>query len=719
MTKIETMKKLLIFSMIALMASCSNEWFAENGLDDNAAESGNQLDSIDGVDESMYAAARIFPGLVDTAKEAHIDTTLVLNLSYPYHSAHDLGLSATYLSMGKFSEGVPQPIYSTGVYAGAGELVTITLPEGNNFGLTAQIGMQTDDLSEKGSYLRQPIAYTRKSLYPGKNQLRFPLGGYIWLIRDHNAINASDLKVEISGGVYSAPDYIYGKTNPTEWEHKVRTSTVPWMDIRGNRVTVSVNRERIVQMMNSNPHFASELNYCLNFWDKMAEYRYREYGLRIADANAVNRMPDFHDRFIFDVQLKYNNAYYMMHTDNDQGTMMLQTATFYNELFSWDKIRKLEVDDVYQTLMTKYQSFYTIFNGGFALLEDYIPKYRASQYYFQNNLTDSIHGMGMRLSEYVPQLLKYAEVDSAKRVSNDGWYRVWSNERVDAAYFLLMTQLNEYAKKYHGESDWEFLADGNRDARLSKDFYANLFDYVCKRYAKNFAPLFDRLGIPLTDANRAVGAKYSLLREEVWQINPLKKAPTEGVGTWNGKWKYRVDRSYWNALATSQADYGSTNEDADGKMTVAKLFDNSLDSYWRNELKKGDAYIQLPYYVIIDMKQAQALNGIYFANGGSRCVSHFKVQVLSSTSDLMLEDTEKADWKDWGEVNQTLSNSLRNEKFVEFHTPCTTRYLRLVFDKENLYMRPDEVKKPKDAANFDKQHQKRYQRLAEFGVWHY
>jgi len=714
------MKKLLIFSIIALMtASCSNEWYAENGFDDNAADSGNQLDSIDGIDESMYAAARIFPGLVDTTKEARIDTTIVLNLSYPYHSAKDLGLSYSYISYGNYKDGMPQPIYSTGVYAGAGELVTITLPEGNNFGLTAQIGMQTDDLSEKGSYLRQPIAYTRKSLYPGKNQLRFPLGGYIWLIRDHNAVNVSDLKVEIKGGVYSAPDYIYGKTNPVEWEQKVRTSTVPWMDIRGNRVTISVNRERIVQMMNSNPNFASELNYCLNFWDKMAEYRYRELGLRIADANGINRMPDFHDRFIFDVQLKYKNANYMMHTDNEQGTMMLQTTAFYNQLFSWDKIKKMEVDDVYETLMTKYRSFYSILNGNFDNLEDYIPKYRASQYFFQNNFTDSIHGMGMRLSEYVPQLLKYAEVDSAKRVNEDVWYQVKSGVRVDAAYFLLLTQINEYAKKYHGESDWEFLGEGNRDARLSKDFYANLFDYVCQRYAKNFAPLFDRMGIPLTDANRTEGDKYSLLREEVWQINPLKKTPTEGVGTWNGKWKYRVDRSRWNALATSKADYGSTNEDTDNEMTVANLFDNSLWTYWRNELKKSDAYIQLPYYVIIDMKQAQTLNGIYFANGGDRCVSHFKVQVMASTSDFELEDTENAEWKDWGEVNQNLTNSLRNEKFVEFSSPCTTRYLRLVFDRENLYIRPDEASKPTDAASFDKLHQKRYQRLAEFGVWHY
>lgn len=713
------MKKLLIFTIIALMASCSTDWNAENGFDDNAADSGNQLDTISGIDESMYAAVRIFPGLVDTAKEAHIDTTIVLNLSYPYRSAMDLGLRTSFVTLGTYQERVPQPIYSTGVYAGAGELVTITLPEGNNFGLTAQIGMQSDDLSEKGSYLRKPIAYTRKSLYPGKNQLRFPLGGYIWLIREHNAVNASDLKVRISGGVYSAPDFIYGKTNPDTWKQKVRSSTVPWMDIRGNRVTFSVNRQRIVDMMNSNPKFASELDYCLNFWDKMAEYRYRELGLRIDDSNTANRMPDFHDRFIFDVQLAYNNGNYMMHINNDQGTMMLQSTAFYKELLSWDKIKSMDVDNVYQTLMIKYQSFYSILDGSFYSLKDYIPMYRASQYYYQNHLTDSIHGMGLRLSEYVPQLLRYAEADSVKRAGSDVWYQGKGGNSSYTPYFLLLTQINEYGKKYHNESDWEFLNEGNREVRLAKNYSASLFSYVCRRYNKNFTPLFDRIGIPLTDAERAEATKYVLLRDEVWKINPLSITPTEGVGTWNGRWKYRVDRRAWNALATSKADYGNANEDVDNNMMVSKLFDNSLYSYWRNDVKKEDAYIEQPYYIIIDMKQAQNLNGIYFANGGDRCVSYFKVQTLSTTSDLELEDTENADWLDWGEVSQNQIDWLRNEKFVEFSSSRTTRYLRLVFDKENLYNRPDETTKPTDADNFDKLHKKRYQKLAEFGAWHY
>lgn len=719
------MKKLLILSAFAMMlgASCSNEWFAENGFDDNAADSGNQLDSISGIDASMYAEARIFPGLVDTTREAHIDTTLALNLSYPYHSAKDLGLYAPYKdnSISSQAERMPQPIYSTGVYAGAGELVTITLPEGNNYGLTVQIGMQTDDLSDVGSYLRKPIAFTRKALFPGKNQVRFPLGGYIWLIRDHNALGASNLKVHISGGVYAAPDFIYGKTDAAAWEQKVRNTTVPWMDIRGNRVTFSVNRERIVEMMNSNPKFASELNYCLNFWDKMAEYRYEQLGLRINDANPLNSMPAFHDRFIFDVQLKYSKAYHLLHVDNDQGTMMMQTSSFYNQLLSWNTIKSLDVNDIYQTLAEKYYSFYKLRDDYVTGIEGYIPLFRASQYYYQNQFTDSLNGMGLNLKQYLPQFLEYINTTEANDIEND-WTKKNANRTLAAnsAYLLLQSQINEYGKKFRGEDDWAFLNETSRNLRLSKSFNSDFFLLLCKHYGKNFISLFDRYGFRITDAQRAEAAKYPLLREAVWEINPLKKNPTEDVGSWNGKWHYRIDRREWEAFATSKANFGDTNESSDSQRgPVTNLFDNVLWTYWRNYLKKDDASIELPYYVIIDMKKAQTMNGVYYANGWENCVSHFKVQVLDETSDLEIRDTEIANWKDWGEVSQTKDECLIKEKYVEFSTPRTARYVRLVFDKENLYNRPDETWKESDAKNFETNHKARYQLLGEFGTWHY
>ena len=57
--------------------------------------------------------------------------------------------------------------------------MTIYVPD-NVWGLTVQVGMHTEDLTNDNIGLREPIAYYRKALYPGKNTVRFSLGGYLW-----------------------------------------------------------------------------------------------------------------------------------------------------------------------------------------------------------------------------------------------------------------------------------------------------------------------------------------------------------------------------------------------------------------------------------------------------------------------------------------------------------------------------------------------------------
>src|SRR5690606_30872275 len=134
-------------------------------------------------DVSMYDRARIFPGLVDTLKEERIvDTTITLDLSKKYISAMEMGTTAP-----------PLPIYSMGLYAGAGELVIINI-ESNTMGLSVQIGSHTDDLTATGASLREPIIYTTKALFPGKNYIRNNLGGYIWIKKKAGITGSSNFK---------------------------------------------------------------------------------------------------------------------------------------------------------------------------------------------------------------------------------------------------------------------------------------------------------------------------------------------------------------------------------------------------------------------------------------------------------------------------------------------------------------------------------------------
>lgn len=91
----------------------------ESGTDDYTSDKADaNIDTDSSIDVSMYAQARIFPGLVDTTREEHVDATITLDLTKRYVDASTLGM-----------QWVPAAVYSTGLYAGAGELITIQLDE--------------------------------------------------------------------------------------------------------------------------------------------------------------------------------------------------------------------------------------------------------------------------------------------------------------------------------------------------------------------------------------------------------------------------------------------------------------------------------------------------------------------------------------------------------------------------------------------------------------
>lgn len=161
-----------VMSASWVLAGCeASDFDFDDGWDVNRADSSAvTVDTIQGIDVSMYEKARLFPGLVDTLTEHRIADTLVeLDLSRTYAGMEDLCLKR--LSFADKEE-APQPIYSTGLYAGTGELVTIYVPEGV-WGLTVQIGMQTEDLTNNNAGLREPIVYIQKALYPGTSVHRW------------------------------------------------------------------------------------------------------------------------------------------------------------------------------------------------------------------------------------------------------------------------------------------------------------------------------------------------------------------------------------------------------------------------------------------------------------------------------------------------------------------------------------------------------------------
>lgn len=719
------MKQLIYIAFVLmaagqLLAGCDatdNDF--DNGWDTNRTDSSNvTVDTLQGIDASMYEKARVFPGLVDTAKEVHVkDTVISLDLSKKYKSMVALNMKWQYASSSRNSDTreMPQPIYSTGLYVGAGELITITIPD-NVWGLTAQIGVQSDDLTSNNAGLREPIVYTQKTLYPGKNTLRSPLGGYLWILRDPNKLGDQQTSVKIENA-YAAPDFILGRTNTDEWAKRVKATTVPWLDLRGEHFAFSVDRQYLVQYILNDAQFPQKMAKALTVWDGLISNYYDSFGFQEGAADPFYAMPQFQERFVFDVQLAGNKV---TRVDNPQGLMMVQTNRLYDNLVNLDSLSTLNIKGIYPLLIAKYEPVVTPLRT----LEagaDYVPAYRQAEANKKSGISSAVGDLMIGFTEKSPAALSYAAADSAKLMEHD-----FKSTELPAYTLLPLVQLAKYAAQYRNEAEWTFYRQVWADCRkedASSATESYFFQKLCDHYQVNFAPFFDQWGLTISDKARASAEQYPLLDKSIWNIDPLAVNPFAKVGSVDaGQFRHRVDRSSWEILAVD--GQGRSNDDKDNGLGAENLLDgvkNGDKSCWRNYLSGDDSPYELPYYIVINMKQNVNIDGFYFANGNvwnGTFVSGFTVQTTNS-SGFSLNEHDKQTWHNLGEVGTSSAPQKKtfNEQFFKFQNSShNVRYLRLIFDKPNLATLESTGK---SQADFDKYHWNRRQMMAEFGVYYY
>lgn len=712
----------MVVSVACGLAGCeASDFDFDDGWDTNRTDSSAvTVDTIQGIDASMYGKARMFPGLVDTLTEHRIaDTLVALDLSRKYASMEDLCLKRLWL---EDTEEAPQPIYSTGLFAGAGELVTIYVPE-DVWGLTVQIGMQTEDLTHNNAGLREPVVYIQKALYPGKNTVRSSLGGYIWVLRDRNTEGAADTKIKFCG-VYAAPDFIVGETDKAEWTNKIRTTTVPWLDIRGKHVTFSVERNRMEMYLASNPDFANEMEQAVKLWDELVYFYYHSLGMDEEAGRLPEMMPQFTDRFVFDVQLSVNDVRRM---DNPQGLMFIKTAGLYDAMVTLDSVARQQLFNVYDQLVERYQPVQKPLSDSYDETF-FVPIYRLAEYTWKQGINSGLGDMGISFTQAEPLALAFAGSDTVKYRSTD--LTTWWNEKAkcnNKVFGLLpLVQIAKYESRYKQEEEWTAfrklwtkVREEGYFSRSDLSFYSDL----CEYFGVDLTPFLEHWGYTISDGVRSEMAKYPLLDKEIWKIEPSADDPYRNVQDYDvANHPVRVNRYEWEILALDSA--GNVNEDTEYKNEKDKLFaDNLIDgnpyTYWSSYLSPWENNYQdsprsLPYYVIIDMGQSQTMDGFYYANGNVRCVSSFKVQATEATG-FDLKEHELQEWHDIGQVSQTSVSGLKNERFVGFDKGrVSARYLRLVFDKPNLY----EPSETDSLGMFEKYHQYRQQKFSEFGTYY-
>ena len=129
--------------------------------------------------------------------------------------------------------------HSTGVYAVAGEVVTLTVPaSASGAGLSVQIGAHTDLLFDLEAWKRMPQAFVRRSVAAATTPIASPLGGLVYVdVPDGCTLGSID--VELDGGV-AAPWFVLGRDRDESWRASLRQAPAPWAELECDRVIVTV-----------------------------------------------------------------------------------------------------------------------------------------------------------------------------------------------------------------------------------------------------------------------------------------------------------------------------------------------------------------------------------------------------------------------------------------------------------------------------------------------
>jgi len=182
-------------------------------------------------------AAISYPGIVDknASREAK---TIAINLAVPKW-------------------------HSTGLFASAGEPVTVTLPSGaENMKLRLRIGATTCDNTHHGQWSRAPKVDVEVPLTTDTTTFASPFGGLIYVIVP-DSMKAQERTISVTvSGASKAAWFKVGRDSRADWE-KLKTAPAPYGEIESNNVILTVPREQLLTV--------ADPVALMKFWDDVAD----------------------------------------------------------------------------------------------------------------------------------------------------------------------------------------------------------------------------------------------------------------------------------------------------------------------------------------------------------------------------------------------------------------------------------------------------------------
>lgn len=526
------------------------------------------------VDASKFAEARIFPGLV-CAEEPRISKTLSMNL--------DFNAVPTTLRINV----PPYPQFSTGFYAAPGEVITIDVPA-NMYSLSVQIGAWTDNLTGKiaqgNPVKRAPIVYMKQQLAPGRNQLRNLYGGHVYILSNVPVKNPVSITF---GNVCNSPDFVLGQTNAAQWQTAIRTSCVPFLELRSKNFTIVVPREYCLQYPIADP---ADM---LTEWDMgMDEDVYGWTGLTENAADPLDKSPMLPMRFVLDVDPVVGYGH------NGFPIVAVQDQYWFTSFSNVNRLKNADVWGVYHEIGHNFQQGW----WSWSTLGE------TTNNLFIYKLANRMYRRGLTSAWPPKEHLNAAESATAISFANDaagGKNFDGTDARINSPFFRLVPFLQIFDKvpanwDGNGMPDgWGFFpylySQTRRALRqpgsdLAKHDY--FFEALCDYTKKNWVVFFIKWGIQVSDVTLArVAAKgYPIMNKDFWNYNPSSR--TGGNNTFN------VDpyaKSNWKVSSFSSQEAGG-----EGPVNgyAATIIDGNPSTFWHSRWS-GTAAVP-PHWIIVD-----------------------------------------------------------------------------------------------------------------------
>lgn len=176
---------------------------------------------------------------------------------------------------------------STGLYAAAGETITVTLPESHaNKGYAVRIGCHSDTLYHLDTWQRAPDITKSTLLTAPITKTASAFGGLIYIEIPNREANAAGMSVVISGAV-SAPLFVLGKDDDAKWNNELKKQPGIWAEMACENLIITL--PTAVARTVNNP---SEL---MTFWQKVVAAQDD-----ITNQTAERKRPE---RIVADVQI--------------------------------------------------------------------------------------------------------------------------------------------------------------------------------------------------------------------------------------------------------------------------------------------------------------------------------------------------------------------------------------------------------------------------------